>query len=290
VAFLHGQLTFRSFHLRHVCKKGRINAPRELQIAFRINQLLLLMPPIGWLILLASPFIGSFLGLLADRIPQSQSVISGRSHCDHCAHALAARDLIPFASWLWLRGRCRYCKEKIGLFAPTMELAALVITIWAASETSGWIFAASCLFGWWLLVLAAIDWRTFLLPDVLTLPLTVMGIAISYAVDPAGLTDHLIGALAGFLVFAALGFVYARLRGREGLGFGDAKLMAALGAWLSWQGLPTVLLLAAMAGLLFVLMRSVLHRRLAPGEPIPFGTFLAFAGWLVWLYGPLMPQ
>ena len=263
---------------------------RELQITFRINQPLLLMPPIGWLILLASPFIGSFLGLLVDRIPQGRTVISGRSRCERCGHVLAARDLLPFASWLWLRGRCRYCKERIGLFAPAMELAALAIAIWAASETSGWIFAASCLFGWWLLVLAAIDWRTFILPDVLTLPLAVVGIVISYAIDPAGPTGHLIGALAGFLVFAALGFAYARLRGREGLGFGDAKLMAALGAWLSWQGLPTVLLLAAMTGLLFVLGRSVLHRRLAPAEPIPFGTFLAFAGWLVWLYGPLMPQ
>jgi leader peptidase (prepilin peptidase)/N-methyltransferase len=116
------------------------------------------------------------------------------------------------------------------------------------------------------------------------------GIAISYAIAPASLADHLIGAFAGFLVFALIALVYRRLRGREGLGLGDAKLMGALGAWVSWQGLPTALLYAAIAGLIFVLLRSAIRRGLAPTDPIPFGTFLALGGWLVWLYGPLIAQ
>jgi leader peptidase (prepilin peptidase)/N-methyltransferase len=243
----------------------------------------------AWAILLAAPFIGSFLGLLAQRIPRGDGVIFGRSVCDRCGHVLTVRDLIPFASWLLLRGRCRYCSAPIGAFPLVMELAALVVAGWAVTETSGGIFLASCLFGWWLLALAAIDWREFLLPDALTLPLMVAGFAISYAIDPVTLVDRFIGATAGFAFLATITFLYSRVRGREGLGLGDAKLLAALGAWISWQGLPSALLFAALSGMVFVLARALLHRHLKPTDPIPFGMFLALGGWLVWLYGPLVP-
>jgi leader peptidase (prepilin peptidase)/N-methyltransferase len=109
--------------------------------------------------------------------------------------------------------------------------------------------------------------------------------AISYAIDPNTLADHLIGAALGFVVFATIAFAYVRLRGFEGLGMGDAKLMAALGAWLGWQGLPTALLFAAFTALAYVLARSLAGRRVT--DPIPFGTFLALGGWLVWMFGPL---
>jgi leader peptidase (prepilin peptidase)/N-methyltransferase len=260
----------------------------EDKIPFRISTSV--PPPFVWAILLASPFVGSFLGLLAQRIPQGRNVVLGTSQCDSCGHRLGVLDLIPFASWLWLRGHCRYCQARIGLFAPLMEIAALGVALWAATVTSDGVLAASCLLGWWLLVLAAVDWRSFLLPDVLTLPLAVAGIAISYAIDPSDLADHLIGAFAGFLVLALLAYAYARLRGREGLGLGDAKLLGALGAWLSWRGLPSALLFAAVAGLLFVLLRSAIRRPLSATDPIPFGVFLALGGWLVWLYGPLSFQ
>jgi leader peptidase (prepilin peptidase)/N-methyltransferase len=241
-------------------------------------------------VLLVSPFIGSFLGLLAERLPRGQDFVRGRSQCDSCSHRLAVRDLLPVASWLWLRGRCRYCRARIGLFAPIMEIAAFGIALWASTVTSGGILLASCLLGWWLLVLVAIDWNNFLLPDALTLPLALAGIVVSYVIDPVNLPAHLIGALAGFLVLALVAYGYARLRGREGLGLGDAKLMGALGAWLSWQGLPSTLLFAAVAGLLFVLLRSAIRRPLSATDPIAFGAFLALGGWLVWLYGPLVPQ
>jgi leader peptidase (prepilin peptidase)/N-methyltransferase len=260
----------------------------EHEIALRIARFI--ANPLAWMILAASPFVGSFLGLLAWRIPQSRGVIFGRSECDECHHPLGAADLLPFASWIWLRGRCRYCGHSIGYFPLVMEFAALGIAAWAVTETSVWILAASCLLGWWLLLLAAIDWRTFLLPDVLTLPLAVTGLAVSYAIDPASLAGHLIGAVAGFAVFAAIALGYSRLRGREGLGLGDAKLMGALGAWISWQGLPAALLFASIAGLIFVLLRSAGRHKFSPGDPIPFGVFLALGGWLVWLYGPLILQ
>jgi leader peptidase (prepilin peptidase) / N-methyltransferase len=280
VAFLHCHSDLRHVYSR---RTAPTSAQRESNIAFHANEIDLIS--MTWVILAASPFVGSFLGLLAVRIPQHRQVISGRSQCDACGHVLGASDLIPFASWLWLREHCRYCGARIGALPILMELAATGVAIWAATQTSNWVLAASCLFGWWLLVLAVIDWREFLLPDMLTLPLIVAGLAISYALDPAALADHLIGAAAGFAVFAAIAFAYKRLRGHEGLGFGDAKLMAALGAWLGWQGLPTTLLFGAFAALTYVLVRSLAGRRIA--DPIPFGAFLALGGWVVWLYGPL---
>jgi leader peptidase (prepilin peptidase)/N-methyltransferase len=170
-----------------------------------------------------------------------------------------------------------------------MELGALSVAVWAGIYTSGWVLAASCLLGWILLVLAVIDWRVLLLPDVLTLPLLVIGFAATFLIAPQSWPDHAIGAVAGFVVLALAAWVYRRLRGREGLGLGDAKLLAALGGWVAWQGLPTVLFLGAILGLAFALARAAMHGGLRLSDRLPFGVFLAAAGWLVWLYGPLLP-
>jgi leader peptidase (prepilin peptidase)/N-methyltransferase len=247
------------------------------------------MRDLQYLIVLAvvAPFIGSFLGLLAVRLPDRRPVLVARSQCDQCGAVLGARDLVPLASWLWLRGRCRHCGGAIGAFPVLMEMAALAVVLWAVTETSGWVLVASSVFGWLLLALAAIDWRRFLLPDVLTAPLAVFGLAAAWLFDRDGFLDHVIGTAAGFLVFAGIIFLYRRARGRDGLGLGDAKLLGALGAWVAWQGLPSVVLFGAVAGLLGVLALSLSGRRLEATTRIPFGTFLALGGWLVWLYGPL---
>ncbi len=244
---------------------------------------------IFWLTLAAAPFIGSFLGVLIVRLPQARPVAFGRSQCDSCGHALGPLDMVPLVSFLALRGRCRYCAASIVPLHPAIEIAAACVALWAATEISGWLLAATALFGWLLLALAVIDWRHYRLPDVLTLPLLLAGLAVSYALDPAGLPDRAIAVIAGFAAFAALGWVYRALRGREGLGLGDAKLLGALGAWVSWIGLPTVVLYAAMLGLLAVFAASLLGRKLEAAGRVPFGTFLALGGWLVWLYGPLLP-
>ena len=246
--------------------------------------------PMFWIMLVASPFIGSFLGVLALRLPEGRSFAVSRSACDHCGHVLAVRDLVPIASFLALRGRCRYCRAPIGGFVLVIELVAMLVAGWAGMQVSGWILVASCLLGWMLLLLAAIDWRVQLLPDVLTLPLLMAGLAVTYFVSPETWSDHLIGAVAGFVVLGAIALLYRRLRHREGLGLGDAKLLAALGAWVAWQGLPTVLLWGSMLGLVFALVRSMTGRGLQWSDRIPFGVFLAAGGWLVWLYGPLMPS
>lgn len=241
-----------------------------------------------WIMVVVAPFIGSFLGALALRLPEARPVGWARSACDHCGHVLTAFDLVPIASYAVLRGRCRYCRGPIGSFALAMELGAVAVVVWAGFETSGWILVASCVLGWSLLLLAVIDWRTQLLPDLVTLPLLAFGLIAALAINPEAWLDRLIGAAAGFAALALLGFAYARLRGREGLGMGDAKLLAALGAWVSWQGLPTVLLWGSVLGLIFALVRAGSGKELRLSDRLPFGVFLAASGWFVWLYGPLV--
>jgi leader peptidase (prepilin peptidase) / N-methyltransferase len=239
-------------------------------------------------LIVAAPFIGSFLGVVIDRLPAGRPIVLARSACRHCQATLGGRDLIPLLSWLLSRGRCRHCGRDIGLFHPMVELAALAIAVWSVALLPGWIAAAGAAFGWTLLVLAWIDQRTFLLPDVLVLPLAAAGLLVAWLIDPALLLDHVIGAAAGFAVFAAVAWGYRMLRGRDGLGGGDVKLLGALGAWVAWQGLPTVVLYAAVSGLLWVLVLSALGKRVHLGRRIPFGLHLCIGGWLVWLYGPLL--
>ncbi|HEY1630509.1 MAG TPA: A24 family peptidase [Rhizomicrobium sp.] len=241
-----------------------------------------------WLpLLVASPFIGSFLGTLIQRLPERRPVLLGRSQCDRCHATLTARDLVPLASFAVLRGRCRHCGASIGWFAPVLELAAMAVVLWAMTETAGTVLIASCVFGWLLLALAVTDWRVYLLPDPLTFTLALTGLIATGFIAPENMLDHVIAMLAGLAVFALIAFLYRRLRGREGLGFGDAKLLGALGAWVSWQGLPSVVLCATVTGMVLVLVLSLSGRKLSATTRIPFGTFLALGGWIVWLYGPL---
>jgi len=233
--------------------------------------------------------IGSFVATLALRLPVGES-IGGRSRCPHCHHVLGVRDLVPLTSWVALGGRCRYCGEAIGVYYPAVELAALAIALWAFATDSGWLVWASCGFGWTLLALALIDRRHFILPDVLTLPLVPAGLAVAWFAVPeaAALVDNLAGAVGGYLVFFLVAWAYRRWRGRDGLGAGDAKLLAGLGAWVGASGLPSVVLLAAGLALAAALVGGLRGgRRLSRLDRVPFGPFLAAAGWLVWLYGPL---
>ena len=197
--------------------------------------------------------------------------------------------MLPLLSWAVNRGRCRHCGAGLGLFHPAVELAALATAAWAVSVLHGeaWILWAGCLFGWTLLTLAVIDARHLLLPDVLTLPLIPAGLGVTYALAPASLADHVVGAAAGFLAFYAIGAIYRRLGGREGLGLGDAKLLAASGAWVSWAGLPSVVFIAGALALAGVLVSSLTGRAASWTDKTPFGAYLAAATWLIWLYGSL---
>ena len=240
-----------------------------------------------WMALgVVAPFVGSFLAVLVIRLPEGRPVLIARSICESCGHSLGPSDLFPLASWLWLQGRCRYCGGHFGTFYPAIELAALAVVVWSATVTTGTTLVASCVLGWTLLTLALIDWRAYILPDPIVMVLLVAGLFVAWLLlDSSQTMDHLIGATAGFAVFVAIGSIYRAARNRDGLGLGDAKLLAALGAWLGWQGLPGVVLFAAILALTVVIGKSILGARLTLFDRLPFGPFLAVSGWLVWLYG-----
>jgi len=241
----------------------------------------------SWIVpVLLAPFIGSFLGVVVTRVGTPERILVGRSVCMLCGTTLAARDLIPFGSWIVLRGRCRNCGQAIGHFPLVIELAALLVALWSASLVSGGLLWASCIFGWLLLALAATDLKYFLLPDFLTFPLMAAGLLATWWFTPATLLPNIAAAAGGYFFVVTLRHVYGLLRGREGIGLGDAKLLAASGAWVSWYGLPSVILLAALTALAFALWNKR-SSGVSPADRIPFGAFLAFGTWIVWLYGPL---
>jgi leader peptidase (prepilin peptidase) / N-methyltransferase len=213
--------------------------------------------------------------------------VRGLSICPACRHRLGPLDLVPLLSWVAARGRCRYCGERISAFYPTVELGALGIAAWAAATTSGPELWVSCVLGWTLLALALTDLHELLLPDLLTLPLVAAGLLVAALFRPDDLSAHVVGAVLGAAVVVAIGWTYRRLRGREGIGLGDAKLLAASGAWVSWQGLPSVTLIAALAGLAVILPGALRQRRVLWTARVPFGVFLCLGLWLVWLYGPV---
>lgn len=241
----------------------------------------------AFVVLLAAPLVGSFLGVLVKRLPKGESVVLSRSRCPNCASSLGSRDLIPLVSWLIARGHCRFCGKKIGFFYPLIEVAAIGIAAWAISVVPMWLVWPTSLLGWALLVLSLIDLKDRILPDCLTLPLVVAGLGLSWVLDPGNLWLHALAAAAGFLVFLTVESVYRRIRGRSGLGRGDAKLIAASGAWVSLPGLPSVILFASATALIWVVLRRRGTANLSAATAVPFGPFLALATWIVWLYGPL---
>jgi leader peptidase (prepilin peptidase)/N-methyltransferase len=240
------------------------------------------------LALLLAPLIGSFLGVVVERLPEGRPVALARSTCPACGEILRARDLVPLLSWAWRRGRCRCGRFRLGVFYPGIELAALAVAASAAAVLSGWVLWVSLALGWTLLALAAIDLRHHLLPDRLTLPLIPGGLATAYFVAPERLALHAIGVAAGFIAFAGIAWAYRLVRRRSGLGLGDAKLLAAAGAWLGWPALPGLVAAAAVAALAVALTRAAFGERLAAATRIAFGPYLALALWLFWLYGPLL--
>lgn len=237
---------------------------------------------------LAAPFVGSFLGVLIRRLPRGRGVLWGRSACEACGHALGVADLLPLASFLALRGRCRFCGGRIAGAHLAIELAALAVPLSALlAGITGMALWVSCGLGWALLALAWIDALHFWLPDALTLPLLLAGLAAAWLDDPAAVPAHAAGAAAGYLAFRGIALAYRALRRRDGLGQGDAKLLAAAGAWLGWAALPVLVLLAAGLGLAWALLlwlRGGLGgRRLTAATVLPFGPALALATWLLWL-------
>lgn len=237
--------------------------------------------------ILAAPFVGSFLGVLIVRLPVGAPVVFARSACPHCGTRLTARDMLPIVGFLLLRGRCRHCGRAIGWFHLAIELAAVAVALWAVAALPGagpatvWV---ACGLGWALLTLAWIDGITFLLPDVLTLPLLLLGLLLTFFCEPEALTDRCLAAVVGYLAFQGLAVAYRHLRGQDGLGGGDAKLLAAAGAWCGVAALPFIVLGSALLGLLAALGLALAGRGMTSRTPIPFGPCIALAFWLAWLH------
>lgn len=242
-----------------------------------------------WLAILVSPFIGSALGVLIRRLPEGRPVVVARSQCENCGRRLGPLELIPIASFLIQRGRCRGCAAPVAPMHLTVELAAVAVAVGAAGVSSGAMLWAGCALGWVLLALAWIDWDHFWLPDALSLPLIPAGLAATWVLAPWAIGDHAAAAALGYALFRGLGLAYRRLRGFEGLGQGDAKLLAAGGAWLGLAALPAVILGAAVLGLLGAAVLRLRGRRLTATSTIPFGPPLAAAIWLTWLAASLWP-
>ncbi len=226
--------------------------------------------------------VGSWLGVVVRRWPQGRAMAWARSQCDTCSHVLGVGELVPLVSFALQRGRCRYCGARIGWFHPCIELAGLSIAVAALLVDGGlgprvWLDAA---LGWALLCAAWIDAETFRLPDLLTLPLLLAGLGVTYLEDPSALYNHAAAAALGYLGFRGLDALYRRARGRGGLGQGDAKLLAAAGAWVGLAALPWVITGAGVAGIVLAL---ALGRR--ANQPVPFGPALALAFFAARLFG-----
>lgn len=233
---------------------------------------------IGGLTVLGA-IIGSFVAALVIRWPQERSVLTGRSACDACGAVLGPRDLVPLLSALASRGRCRHCGAKIDPLHGWVELIAVLVGVSAAVLVDREAVLAVAAFGWLLLALAALDWTEFWLPETLTLILALAGVATGMLGLAPALSDRLIGGAGGFAALWAIGAGYRAMRGREGLGGGDPKLLGAIGLWTGWQLLPVVVTLAAMTGLGVVLFRMATGQAVQGSDRLPFGVLLAIAAY-----------
>ena len=212
-------------------------------------------------------------------------LVWNRSKCPHCGHLIKATENIPLISYLLLKGRCSSCSGRIALRYPVVELATSVMflaTAWQFGPTIQCL-AALVLTGF-LIALTGIDYDHQLLPDNMTFPLLWIGLAISLFevfVDPV---TSIVGALTGYFSLWAIFHLFRLLTGKEGMGYGDFKLLAALGAWMGWQMLPLVILVSSLVGAVVGLVLMALKRH-HKGQPMPFGPFIAAAGWIALIWG-----
>lgn len=207
------------------------------------------------------------------------------SHCPHCKHEISALENIPVVSWLIQHGRCRHCQATISPRYPVIELvtAALsALVIWHFGATLAGL--AVLVLTWSLVVLTMIDFDHQLLPDDITLPLLWLGLLVNSAGLLVPLPDAVWGAIAGYLLLWGVYWLFKLLTGKEGMGYGDFKLLAALGAWLGWQALPMIILLSSLVGAIVGIGLIAIRGR-DRNIPIPFGPYLASAGFLSLLWG-----
>jgi leader peptidase (prepilin peptidase) / N-methyltransferase len=251
--------------------------------------------------------IGSFLNVVVHRLPimgqrelenylaheagkelphqDRFNLMVPRSRCPHCGHRIGALENIPVVSWLVLRGKCKACKAPIPARYPVVELATGLLSallVWHLG--SGAMGLAALPFAWFLIAMTLIDYDTKELPDDLTYPLLWLGLLVNLGGTFVPLRDAVIGAMAGYLALWSVYWLFKLATGKEGMGYGDFKLLAALGAWLGWAMLPTIIILSSVVGAV-VGIGLILFAKRARDNPIPFGPYLAAAGIIALLYG-----
>ena len=252
--------------------------------------------------------IGSFLNVVIHRLPKIMeqewhaqcadlhgesastatqlSLSKPRSRCPACGHQITAMENIPVISYMLLKGRCSGCSAPISLRYPLIEICTALLSAYTA-----WHFGptvqtvGALLLVWSLIALAVIDFDTQLLPDAITLPLLWLGLGFNLATTYVDLPAAVVGAMAGYLSLWTVFWLFKLSTGKEGMGYGDFKLLAALGAWLGWQMLPTIILLSSVVGATVGITLIVVARR-GRNIPIPFGPYLAAAGGIALFWGP----
>jgi leader peptidase (prepilin peptidase)/N-methyltransferase len=234
--------------------------------------------------------IGSFLATLLIRWPKGEGAIAGRSRCDSCGVVLGPLELIPIVSWLLRRGRCRACGAAIDTRHLALELGAAMIGAVAALAHPLPLALVTAGLGWWLLLTAALDLEEQWLPDLLTLPLILLGLAAAWAGFGPPLAERLWGAGIGWAVLEAIRLIYRLSRGRDGMGGGDPKLFAAAGAWVGAWNLPVILLTAGLLGIAAALAMILRGQQVRAGTRMPLGTLIALALWPAWLLVAIQPS
>ncbi|OUM05119.1 prepilin peptidase [Pseudomonas syringae] len=225
------------------------------------------------------------LGLHAEPDQPVFNLVLPNSTCPHCTHKIRPWENLPVISYLLLRGKCSQCKAPISKRYPLVELTCAVLSAYIAWHFGyGWQAAAMLVLSWGLLAMSLIDADHQLLPDSLVLPLLWLGLIVNSFGLFTSLGDALWGAVTGYLALWSVYWLFKLVTGKEGMGYGDFKLLAMLGAWGGWQILPLTILLSSLVGaVLGVIMMRV--RRVESGTPIPFGPYLAIAGWIALLWG-----
>jgi leader peptidase (prepilin peptidase)/N-methyltransferase len=217
--------------------------------------------------------------------PETFNLILPHSRCPHCSHKIRAWENIPVVSYLFLGGKCSQCKAPISKRYPLVELSCGLLSAFIAWHFGfGWEAGAMLVLTWGLLAMSLIDADHQLLPDAIVLPLLWLGLIVNSFGLFTSLTDALWGAVAGYLVLWCVFWLFKLITGKEGMGYGDFKLLAMLGAWGGWQILPLTILLSSIVGAVLGLILLRL-RNVETSTPIPFGPYLALAGWIALLWG-----
>lgn len=252
--------------------------------------------------------VGSFLNVVIHRLPQMleqdwraqcaellgqqapgrevrYTLAYPRSHCPHCGHILGWFENIPLLSYLWQGGKCTECHAPISLRYPLVELTSgLLAAVVAWRYGWGGQVVGALLLSWALIVLSSIDIEHQLLPDSITLPFLWLGLLFNLYGLYTDLESSVVGAMAGYLILWGVYKCFKAVTGKEGMGYGDFKLLAMLGAWMGWQSLPLVIILSSLVGALIGIGLTVFKSR-DKDQPIPFGPYLACAGWIALLWG-----